>query len=289
MSNKTANFQELLRAAKGNITKSSLTNIPEIEWGCIKRELLAKDPGISDSDVELAMQEAILDAEANLVLFQTQYGKLSTASHYSFPLVFNMTANTPEARGRTHVVRPFWLGKGNSYKLSHYKYKEAKSPEVVESFISNLLVDQIVEMALMYAHNPETTPEVKKIHARETGKEVERRWYREQFDSGFSLSKYTYPLIINLAEWINADFPKDWEFVHIPESAEFEQWTGTVLTASEYKQVIQKLKSKDYENPMQLAKLLEDKTAISLSDQVALLQAQLAEKDRLLNEKPKTK
>lgn len=299
MSNKTANFAELIRAAKGTVTKSIVNNIPEIEYGRIKRELLASNPNVSEADVDLAIQEATSEGEANLLLFQTQYGKLSIASHLSFPLAFNMTANTPEARGRTHVVRPFWLGKGNSIKFADFKYKEAKSEEEIEKFISSTLVNQVVEMAVMYAYNPETTPGVKQVHAKETGQEVERRWYRNQFGENFKRSKYTYSLITNLADWINEKCPDFWEFVRIPEAAEYYQWTGTILLDSEYKEIIRKLKNKDYVVPAQVAKLLENneselikKTSSTLSEQLALLQAkqasleaQLAEKDRLLSEK----
>ena len=175
-------------------------------------------------------------AKHDLILLSTTARKFITQDLTRFVSYFN---TQPDGiKSCIEVIRPYWLGLSNPFR--EYTFTKAQD---VKNFISERLVQDLLDLASSYKLNYDRTPVALKKHAEKSLKGHKPRLFRNWFESNFGKSTFTNKLVKALAEGKTQEYIR--KDLNIPQEASLWGFKGEVISDSEL-ETIQDLLASGY-------------------------------------------
>ncbi len=162
-------------------------------------------------------QKKLKQASQDLVLLNNTGRRLFITNQLGFVNYFNVQPDG--VKHLVDLIRPYWLGLPNTFEQPLFD-----TASQVQSFITERLVADLVEMVSSWRLNFDRNPVPIRKKGLRSFKGYKSRPYREWFKDHFAESTYTYDVVIALAE----DKP-----LTIPRKTELWGMGGELLSEEE--------------------------------------------------------
>lgn len=218
----------------------------------------------------------------DLILFSTNSRRLSIQSHEKFSAYFNSLSEG--GKSNVEIIRPFWLGLSSPLKQPIFT-----NANEIEKFISERLIQDILELSVSYKMNFDRTPFALKRRAENTPKGHRPRLFRDWFSDHYGNSSYAFKLITALADGKTKEYIRN--EIKIPKEISLWGFKGIVLSDAELEKIQEALSLGEYTPKLFDSRVNSNLKSFELREEVDFLRLQneeLTEKlNKLLGEKNK--